>query len=149
MTLSTYGFTVHCTAPRDVVFDVLADATRWHEWAGWTVGSSGFEREGHPAPGGVGAVRKMGRWPLFSREQITEYDPPRHLGYTVLSGLPVRGYHADIDLVASEDGGTTIRWSGAFLPMVRGTGALLEPVVERVVRTYARSAAREAERRAR
>ena len=147
MALATYELIVPCAAAREVVFEVLADATRWHEWAGVTVGVSEWEREGDPAPGGVGAVRKLGRWPMFGREEITEYDPPHHLGYTILSGLPVRGYHADIDLVPGRDGGTTIRWSGAFEPSVWGTGAALEAVVGRIVHGYAKAAAKEAERR--
>jgi hypothetical protein len=145
--LSTYEFRVPCTAAAEVVFEVLADATRWREWAGFSVGVSEWEREGDPAPGGVGAVRKLGRWPMFGREQITEYDPPRHLGYTILSGLPVRGYHADIDLLDGDAGGTTILWSGAFEPAVPGTGTALEVVVGRIVHGYARAAAKEAERR--
>ena len=148
MTLSTYEFTVRCGAPPDVVFEVLADATHWKDWAGSTVGVSEWDREGVPAPGGVGAVRKLGRWPFFTREQITEYDPPRHLGYTILSGFPVRGYHADIDLFP-ETTGTNIRWAGAFEPKVPGTGSALEAVLERIVLGYARGAAQEAERRSR
>jgi uncharacterized protein YndB with AHSA1/START domain len=147
--LSTYEFTVQCAAPPDEVFAVLADATRWKDWAGVTVGVSEWDREGVPAPGGVGAVRKLGRWPMFTREQITEYDPPRHLGYTILSGIPVRGYHADIDLVPDGHGGTTIRWAGAFEPRMPGTGTVLEVLVERTVLHYARAAAEEAERRRR
>jgi hypothetical protein len=148
MALSIYEFTVPSAASNEVVFEVLADATRWREWAGFSVGVSEWEREGEPAPGGVGAIRKLGRWPMFGREEITEYDPPRHLGYTILSGLPVRGYHADIDLLPVEAGGTTIRWAGAFEPAVRGTGAALEAVVGRIVHGYAKAAAKEAERRA-
>src|SRR5215813_5420548 len=110
-----------------------------------TVAVSEWDREGDPAPGGVGAVRKLGRWPVFTREEITEYDPPRHLGYTILSGMPVRGYHADIDLLP-DGAGTTIRWSGAFEPTVPGTGVALETLLERIVRGYARGAARAAER---
>jgi uncharacterized protein YndB with AHSA1/START domain len=147
MALATYALAVQCGAPREVVFEVLADATRWHEWAGVSVGVSQWEREGDPAPGGVGAVRKLGRWPMFGREEITEYDPPHHLGYTILSGLPVRGYHADIDLLPGHDGGTTIRWSGAFEPALPGTGAALEALVGRIVHGYAKAAAKEAERR--
>jgi hypothetical protein len=148
MALSIYEFTVSCTAAPGVVFEVLADATRWREWAGFTVSTSEWEREGVPAPGGVGAVRRLGRWPMFGREQITEYDPPRHIGYTILSGLPVRGYHADIDLLPVAGGSTTIRWAGAFEPAVPGTGAALEAMVGRIVHGYARAAAKEAEKRA-
>jgi hypothetical protein len=144
--VETYDFTVHAVAPPDVVFGVLADATRWHEWAGFSVATSEWEREGEPAPGGVGAIRKLGRAPMYGREQITEYDPPVHMAYTILSGIPVRGYHADVDL-AADTTGTTIHWSGAFEPKVPGTGALLAVVLRRVVHGYGRAAAAEAERR--
>ena len=95
-----------------------------------------------PAPGGVGAVRKLGRRPAFTREQIIEYDPPHHLGYTIVSGIPVRGYHADIDLVPDDRRGTTIRWAGAFEPKIPGTGARSRPLLERIVLGYAQSAPR-------
>jgi hypothetical protein len=107
---------------------------------------SEWEREGDPAPGGVGAIRRLGRPPVSASEQILEYHPPHHLAYTILRGLPVRGYHADIDLLPGANGGTTIRWSGAFEPKVPGTGALLAVVLRRIVHGYATSAAAEAER---
>jgi len=145
--LSTFEFTVESRAAPEAVFAVLADATRWREWAGKMITVSEWEREGDPAPGGVGAVRKLGRPPAYALEQIVEYDPPRHLAYTILRGLPVRGYHADIDLLPTEAGGTTIRWSGAFEPKIPGTGALFAAVLHRIVHGYAAAAATEAERR--
>jgi hypothetical protein len=144
--VETYDLTVHAQAPVDVVFGVLADATRWREWAGLMIDTSDWEREGDPAPGGVGAIRRLGRKPLYSREQIVEYVPPVHLAYTILSGIPARGYHADIDLRADATG-TSIRWCAAFVPKVPGTGALLALVLRRIVLGYARAAAAEAERR--
>jgi uncharacterized protein YndB with AHSA1/START domain len=146
VSLSTYEHIVHSAAPPAVVFEVVADATRWHEWAGWSVAASSWAREGDPAPGGVGAVRRLGRWPFFTSEEVTEYDPPHHLAYTITAGLPVRGYHADVDLVPTATG-TTIRWSAAFEPVVVGTGAALEALLGAVVLHYARAAATEAERR--
>ena len=67
--IASYELTVASVAPPEAVFAVLADATRWHEWAGVSVGTSVWEREGDPAPGGVGAIRRLGRWPAFGREQ--------------------------------------------------------------------------------
>ena len=146
--MSTYELTVASSAPPVAVFEVLADATRWREWAGRTVTVSDWERAGDPAPGGVGAIRRLGRPPAFALEEILEYDPPHHLAYTIVRGLPVRGYHADIDLLAA-DGGTAIRWAGAFEPKLPGTGALFAAILERIVHGYATSAAAEAERRLR
>jgi uncharacterized protein YndB with AHSA1/START domain len=147
--MSTYELTVASSAPPAAVFEVLADATRWREWAGRTVTVSDWERVGDPAPGGVGAIRRLGRPPTFALEEILEYDPPHHLAYTIVRGLPVRGYHADIDLLAATDGGTAIRWAGAFEPKLPGTGALFAAILERIVHGYATSAAAEAERRLR
>jgi uncharacterized protein YndB with AHSA1/START domain len=145
--LSTYEFTVRSRATPDAVFAVLADAPRWREWAGRMITVSEWDREGDPAPGGVGAVRRLGRPPAYALEQILEYDPPHHLAYTIVRGLPVRGYHADVDLVPAAGGGTTIRWTGAFEPKVPGTGALFAVTLARIVRGYATAAASEAERR--
>ena len=97
----------------------------------------------------MGAIRRLGRPPAFALEEILEYDPPHHLAYTIVRGLPVRGYHADIDLLAATDGGTAIRWAGAFEPKLPGTGALFAAILERIVHGYATSAAAEAERRLR
>ena len=144
--MDSYEVSVRSAAPPDAVFAVIADATRWHEWAGVTIATSVWEREGDPAPGGVGAIRRLGRWPMYGREQITEYDPPRHTAYTILSGIPVRGYHADIDLLADATG-TTIHWSGAFEPKIPGTGALFAAGFRRTILGFARAAAAEAERR--
>jgi len=145
--METFDLRVHAAAPAADVFAVLADASRWHEWAGPMIDRSEWEREGDPAPGGVGAIRRLGRWPMFTREQIVEYEPPTHLAYTILSGFPVRGYHADVDLHPDERGGTRIRWTGAFEPTIPGTGAVLAAVLERILRGSARSAAAEAEAR--
>lgn len=147
MALSTYEFTVTSRAMHTVVFEVLADATRWREWAGPMVTVSEWEREGDPAPGGVGAIRRLGRPPAYALEQIVEYDPPHHLAYTIVRGLPVRGYHADIHLLPTATGGTAIRWSGAFEPKIPGTGALFAATLHRIVHGYAAAAATEAERR--
>jgi uncharacterized protein YndB with AHSA1/START domain len=144
--MASYDVTVTSAAPPEAVFEVIADATRWHEWAGFSVSTSTWEREGDPAPGGVGAIRRLGRPPVYGREQILEFEPPFHLAYTIVSGIPVRGYHADVDL-RPDGSGTVIRWSAAFEPKVPGTGALLAEVLRRVILGYATRAAAEAERR--
>ena len=74
---------------------------------------------------------------MYSREEIVDYDPPRHLAYTLLSGMPVRDYRADVDLTPSGKG-TSITWSGRFHPKVPGTGPLFEAFFRRVVGSFAR-----------
>lgn len=135
------------TAEPAEVFALLADGSRWSEWAGPVVPTSSWEREGEPAPGGVGAVRRLGWKGLASREQVVVHEPPHRLDYVVLSGLPCRDYQARVDLQPRESGGTLIVWRAGFRPLVPGTGPLLRLWLRAVVSGLARRlAARAAQR---
>src|SRR5215831_4397687 len=108
------AFKVEATssAAPEAVFALLADGAGWSRWAGPLIRRSAWDREGRPPPGGVGAVRKLGAPPIYSREEIVEYDPPRHLAYTILSGQPVREYRADVRL-RPDGAGTRIEWGAS------------------------------------
>lgn len=123
-TTASYEVVGHSAAPPEKVFEVLADGAGWYRWAGPMIVKSWWEREGTPAPGGVGAIRALGMKRVGSREEIVAYDPPTHLAYTILSGLPVRDYLANVRL--TPDGtGTRIEWSGTFAPKLPGTAGAL------------------------
>jgi Polyketide cyclase / dehydrase and lipid transport len=62
-------------ATPEQVFDLLADAPRWREWAGSSIRESGWVS---PTTDAVGAVRKLGRKPICTLETITEYERPPH-----------------------------------------------------------------------
>lgn len=133
------SFRVEASSPAapEALFALLADGPSWQRWAGPLIWRSTWDREGDPAPGGVGAVRKLGAPPLFSREEIVEYDPPRHLAYTMLSGQPVREYRADVRLVPHE-GGTRIEWAATFRPRIPGTGRFMRWYLGVIVGGFAR-----------
>jgi len=126
----SYEVNAESSAPPDVVFAILADCSRWREWAGPMIRRSPLVREGTPAPDGVGAIKKLGSWPVFSREETVEYDPPRRYAYTILSGQPVRNYKAIVELTPQR-GGTAIHWTASFDPKVPGSG----PIVRRFFKT--------------
>ena len=122
----SFAVEAHSDASPETVFEVLADIPRWHEWAGPMIRQSTRDRDGSPDPNGVGAVRRLGSRPYFSREEIVELSPPHRLVYTLLSGMPVRDYRSEVDLRPGPDGrGTTISWRSTFHPKVPGTGWLL------------------------
>ena len=123
---------------------MLADAARWCEWAGPLVRRSLLEQPGTPAPNGVGAIRKMGSSPVWTREQIVAYDPPEHLAYVLLSGMPIAHYRSDVHLLADGGGGTTVTWRSTFDPRVPGTGAALRWFLRRTVAGFARRLAERA-----
>lgn len=120
-----YTVTVRTTATPEHVYDLLADATAWPTWAGPTITEGSWERLGDPPPGGVGAVRRVGRRPVFGREEIVVAERPAHHAYRLVGGPnPVRNYRAAVRIEADGDG-SRITWRGEFDPLVPGTGALL------------------------
>ena len=145
MTSASFHVTAHSAAPPERVYAILADGPNWPRWAGPLIGRGEWEREGSPTKEGVGAIRKIGRAPLFAREEIVVHDPPRHHAYTILSGQPVRNYRADVRLTDNERGGTLITWTAEFDPTIPGTGALLELWFRRIIGATARRLARAAE----
>jgi uncharacterized protein YndB with AHSA1/START domain len=136
MASCSYEVTAHSSALPEPVFALLADATSWPRWAGSLATHGSWEREGTPPPGGVGAIRKLGRWPMYGREEIVRYEPPTHLAYTIVRGQPVRNYRADLTLTPDGDG-TLITWTGTFDPLIPGTGKLVTVIFRRIITTFA------------
>ena len=140
--------TRRCSAPRNVVFQVLADARSYRQWSDWQ--TSELEREGDPPPDGIGAIRRSTRGPIKIREQVELWDPPSRFGYTLLSGLPVSDYHGVVTLTdagAAHDC-TNIHWEATFDVRIPGLGAPLRAAVGRTLSDVAEQLARESERRA-
>jgi hypothetical protein len=141
----TFASSVHTPASKEDLWPLIGEAGRWREWSWMT--RTYLLRPGHSHPEGVGALRRFGMGPGGSTEEVVAWDPPRHLGYRAVKGLPVRRYHADV-LLESDDHGTTITWSGAFDPLIPGSGGLLRVVLRRLTRGFAVRLARYAERTA-
>ena len=131
-------------ASAEQVFAVLADVPRWHEWAGPAVPASSYARQGADAPGGVGAIRKLGLGPLSSREEIVVYEPPGHLAYVLLTGQGWHHYRADVHLNPLPTGGTRIVWTGCFQAPL-GLRRPLTAAFRRLVGGFARRLAARAE----
>jgi uncharacterized protein YndB with AHSA1/START domain len=137
----------HAAAPRSLVWSILEDHRGYSSWNPYP--RAELEREGEGAMNGVGAIRFLGAGPIGAREQMLEHDPPRLLSYTILSGLPVSGYRADVVLTETSDGGTDIRWTGSFENAPPGMGRVLRTFLDRTLQGLAGRLARESERRAR
>jgi uncharacterized protein YndB with AHSA1/START domain len=158
--MGTHSFivTTVANAPREKVWALFADGARWKDWA--AVVKSSLEREGLPPPDGVGSIRRLGPPPFASREEVVVWEPPSHLGYVILSGMPVRNYRADIRLTESAGGAvggaavagdaskvtTVIEWSATFDPKIPRTGALLKVGLGAILGRFAKRAARYAEK---
>lgn len=129
---------VHTPASAATVYALLRDGATWPLWS--SIESFELERAGADEPEGVGAIRIFRRARMTGRDQVAELVPDRRFGYRHLSGLPVRDYHATIDL-DPDDGGTRIRWCVSFLPRLPGTGRLLRRGVRQFIDDCARGLA--------
>lgn len=129
-------------APVESVWPLIGEAKRWQEWS--FLDRTDVVEEGVPAPDGVGALRRFTRLGVGSRERVVAWEPPRHLGYTIEKGFPVRNYRADV--TCTPDGtGTRVSWSATFDPLIPGTGHILVLVLNRLLNAFATGAARHAE----
>jgi uncharacterized protein YndB with AHSA1/START domain len=99
-------------APPRAVFAPLLDRSTWPEWSG----HDAFElvRPGATGPYDVGSIGllRSGRRRVM-REEIVEVIADRRISYTLLAGLPLRGYRADVDLTPTAEG-TEVRWHATF-----------------------------------
>jgi uncharacterized protein YndB with AHSA1/START domain len=131
------------SAPPDVVWDLLVDATAWSRWA--RIPHAERERAGTLAPDGVGSIRRLGLGRMGSREEVVAYEPPRHFAYVLLSGMPVKTYRADVELTP-DGSGTLIAWRALFTPKAAALGPPLELFFRRTLTSFARGLARYAAR---
>jgi uncharacterized protein YndB with AHSA1/START domain len=138
--------TARSKAPREVVWRVLADARAWSAWGDWQ--TTELEREGDPPPDGVGAIRRFTRRPVTTREEVVLFDPPSRLAYTLLSGIPVRDYRAEVTLSDAGGGGTNIHWESRFDAKVHAMDPVMRRLVGTVIADIAQKVAAEADRQA-
>jgi uncharacterized protein YndB with AHSA1/START domain len=119
-------------AAPEAVWALVSDATRYPQWGPWS--AAGYQRPGDTSPRGAGAVqwlrssrRAYLRYPV-SIEKILEAEEGRRLAYTVIGGIPVRDYHAEVTLTPTADG-THVRWAASWDATLAGR------IVRRALRT--------------
>lgn len=115
------------------VWALVSDAGRYPEWGPWS--AAGYQRPGDDSPHGAGAVRWLRsarraylRYPT-TIEKVLEAEEERRLVYTVIGGLPVRNYRAEVALTPVADG-TRVRWAATWDATLAGR------VVQRGLRAY-------------
>ncbi|WP_215545712.1 SRPBCC family protein [Amycolatopsis sp. CA-230715] len=119
-------------APPSVVYALLRDGASWPRWS--PLGSFTLLKEASDGDEGLGALRQFRTGRTTSCEEVVELVPDRRFSYALKSGLPLRGYRADVDLTAlpeAEGGGTEIHWHSTFRPKVPGTGWFFRRVLGR------------------
>jgi uncharacterized protein YndB with AHSA1/START domain len=104
-------------AAPEIVWALVSDATTYPRWGPWS--EAGYRHPGDASPHGPGAVywlrssRRYGLYRPVSIEKILDAEEGRRLAYTVMGGIPVRNYRAEVTL-APAAGGTRIRWAASW-----------------------------------
>ena len=144
--MPTFTLEKTIAAPPSTVFEVLADHRGYSAIS--RVRSSTLEREGEPAPNGVGAIRVLKSFGPPLREEIVEFVPGERLVYRLLSGAPLRDHTGTVTLTEHTTG-THATYTIQTTPTIPVIGRAAMPVVRTAVRQLFDGLATEAERRAR
>lgn len=149
MSGKNFSFEINRTtsAPAATLFRLETDGARWSQWAKPLIFQSSWEQQGDPAPAGVGAVRRVGLWPMLMREKTIAYEPDRRHGYVQIGPpLPAKDYRAEMLLTPKPQGGTDIRWTGSFTEGLPGAGPVMLIFLRGVVSFLSRRLVAAAER---
>jgi hypothetical protein len=143
----SFEITRTSSAPAATLFRLEADGANWSSWAKPIVVQSSWARQGDPPPGGIGAVRKIGMWPMLLQEETVEYEQDRRHVYKMVGpATPAKDYFGEVVFTPNATGGTDIRWAGSFIEGVPGTGPVLRAALGRAIRFLAGRLVRAAER---
>jgi uncharacterized protein YndB with AHSA1/START domain len=96
-------------APPRVVWELVANADGYSRWGPWS--ASGYDSPGDRD--GVGAIRWFRYGRATTVEKVLESVPGQRLVYTVVKGIPVRNYRAEVTLTP-EGEGTHVRWQASW-----------------------------------
>jgi hypothetical protein len=145
-----FAFEINRTtsAPAAEVFRLETDGAGWSQWAKPLIVQSKWEHHGDALPAGIGAVRRVGLWPLLMREKTIAYEQDRRHGYQQIGPpLPAKDYRAELLLTPAPGGGTDIHWTGSFTEGLPGTGPLMLVLLRGLVSFLAGRLVRAAEHR--
>ncbi|WP_293004573.1 SRPBCC family protein [Mycobacterium sp.] len=141
-----FTLTRSTTAPIEAVFDSLTDHRGISNYSK-AARRSTLDREGTPAPNGVGARRRIEAVGPAIVEEIIEYERPHRYAYKLISGAPVRDHVGTVTLRPTGSG-TEVSWHLTSTPKLPGLGLLLTPVLKRAIGELLNGAVDAAEGRA-
>jgi uncharacterized protein YndB with AHSA1/START domain len=100
-----------------VVWALVSDANQYPKWGPWRAG--GYKQAGDISPRGVGAIQwfesedRSYLRRTTSVEKILEIEEGRRIVYTIVKGIPVKNYRAEVTLTAAGDV-THVRWEATW-----------------------------------
>jgi uncharacterized protein YndB with AHSA1/START domain len=143
--MASFRYVRHVDAPPEIVFEVLTDHRRYPELT--PLRKATLEREGDPAPNGLGAIRVLSAVGPPMREEVIAYEPPSRFAYKLLSGLPFRDHVGTVELTPL-DQGTQVIYAVHTTPTVPLGGFVAMAVLKQAIKQLLGGVTKESERRA-
>lgn len=143
--MASFTFVREVAAPPETVFDVLVDHRGYSEIT--PMRRVELEREGDPAPNGVGAIRVLHSVGPPLREEVISYQPPSRFSYRLLSGAPMRDHIGTVALEPA-GAGTKVTYAVRTTPTLPVGGAAVVAVVKLGIKRLLNGIVAESERRA-
>jgi uncharacterized protein YndB with AHSA1/START domain len=122
--------TVSIAAPTDRVWNLVTDHRGMPRW--FPLDTVTLQREGWPAPNGVGAERAMRGPSLNVREQVIGWDPQRSLDYRLMEGAPISCHQGRVELTPVA-GGTELTWSIRYRAKIPGTSGIVRQAMDKML----------------
>lgn len=143
--MASFTLVREVNAPPEVVFDVLTDHRRYADVT--PLRKSVLERQGEPAPNGVGAIRVLSSVGPPLREEVIAFEPSSRFSYKLLSGAPVRD-HVGTVLLEPVAAGTMVTYALRTTPTVPVVGDVVVGVTKLAIKSLLNGIVAESERRA-
>jgi uncharacterized protein YndB with AHSA1/START domain len=122
--------TVRISASVDQVWGILTDHRGMPRW--FPLDSVTLQRDGVPAPNGVGAERVMRGPKTTMREQVIGWEAPRSLRYRLLEGAPITCHQGEVSL-RPVPGGSELTWKIRYRPRFPGTSGIVRRAIEKLL----------------
>lgn len=127
-------------APVQQVWDRYTDHVGWAQWA--KLGKVRLEREGVPAPNGVGCVREISNTGMKIYEEVLSFEPPRRMTYRLVRGaVPIKDHLGEV-IFEPRERGTLVTWRCQFNSKIPGLGGLSRIFITRLFRNVLQSLSR-------
>jgi uncharacterized protein YndB with AHSA1/START domain len=143
--MASFTFVRHIAAPPETVFDVITDHRLYAEIT--PMRKVVLEREGDPAPNGVGAIRVLSSVGPPLREEVVAYRSPTRFSYRVFGGAPVRDHLGTVEL-SPEGEGTRMVYAVRMIPTLPVGGGAVVAATKQGIKVLIRGVTKESERRA-
>lgn len=143
--MASFTYERQVAAPPETVFRVLTDHRRYAEIT--PMRKSELEREGDPAPNGVGAIRVLSSAGPPLREEVIAYQSPERFSYKLLSGAPLRDHVGTVELHPSGEG-TRMVYAVRTTPTLPLVGGAAVGVAKLAIKALIRGISAESERQA-